>query len=95
MQSVDPNNTDHVGIQINTFQGSVYNCPLHILAGPFTGLHKCFTSDENCNKDEPQLFQDTYIGRTVVSTGKIATDFRTLDYADNGKDWEISMIKKV
>jgi hypothetical protein len=93
MQSVGPNNTDHVGIQKNTVQGSVYNYPLRILAGTFTGVH--FTSDENSNKDDPQLFKDTYIGRIVVSTGKIATDLEFLMMLIMAKIGNLSITKKV
>jgi hypothetical protein len=40
----------------------------------FTGFHCVFTEDENFNQDEPQKFKDDYVGRKVISFGKIATD---------------------
>ncbi len=44
-----------------------------IIEGTSTGFNGVFTEDELFNKDEPQLFQYTYEGRFVVSTGKEAT----------------------
>ena len=51
----------------------------------FTGFHRVFTEDENYNKDEPQLFKDEYIGRIVISIGKIATDMKK----ENDEEWSI------
>jgi hypothetical protein len=56
----------------------------------FTGFHRCFTNDELFDNENPQNFKDTYIGRIVVSTGKIATDFKSID----NDDWEIKYDKE-
>jgi hypothetical protein len=37
-------------------------------------LHRVFTEDENYDKEDSQKLKDDYIGRIVVSTGKVATD---------------------
>jgi hypothetical protein len=46
--------------------GSFGYYQIKIIEGTFTGFHRCFTDDEFFNKDEPQLFRDTYEGRIVV-----------------------------
>jgi hypothetical protein len=56
--------------------------------GSFTGFHRCFVDDELFNNDESQTFKDNYIGRIVVSTGKIATDTK------NNEEWEIKYDKE-
>jgi hypothetical protein len=53
----------------------------------FTGFHRCFTKDPLYDNDDPQKFKDDYLGRIVVSTGKIATDLKTND------EWEIKYDK--
>ena len=68
--------------------GSFGYYQIKIIEGTFTGFHRCFTDDEFFNKDEPQLFRDTYEGRIVISTGKIATDTNEKD-----SDWEIKYDK--
>jgi hypothetical protein len=47
--------------------------------GTFTGFHRCFTTDELIDNENPQDFKDNYIGRIVVSTEKIATDLKSID----------------
>jgi len=49
------------------------NYTLYIIYGSFTGFHRYFTNDELFDENEIQLFKDTYEGRIVISTGKIAT----------------------
>jgi hypothetical protein len=53
----------------------------------FTGFHRCFTKDALYDNDDPQKFKDDYMGRIVISTGKIATDMKTND------EWEIKYDK--
>jgi hypothetical protein len=89
MLSVANSGTDYVGVQINTSQGTFYNTPLCIMFGSFTGFHRCFTDDELFDLNDIQTFKDTYIGRIVISTGKIATDTKIMK---NGK---LNMIRKV
>ena len=60
-----------------------------MLFATFTGYHRPFTEDELFNKDEPQQFKDDYIGRIVISTGKIATDL-----SNDNNEWEIKYDKE-
>jgi hypothetical protein len=53
--------------------------------GTFTGFHRCFTDDIEYNKEDPQKFKDDYVGRIVISSGKIATDSKT----ENNTEWNI------
>jgi hypothetical protein len=50
-----------------------------------TGFHRCFTDDIEYNKEDPQNFKDDYIGRIIISSGKIATDSK----GENDKEWTI------
>ena len=78
MTSVANSGTDYIGVQINTSQGSDYTAALYIMYGSFTGFHRCFSNDTEF-KDNPQQFKDNYMGRIVISIGKIATDERKVD----------------
>ena len=63
---------DLTGIQYEyTNVGDIHYTTLYCIQGTFTGFHRVFTSDELFNKDEPQKFKDDYVGRIVVSTGKL------------------------
>jgi hypothetical protein len=88
MPSVANSGTDYVGVQINTSQGSDYTSYLYIMYGTFTGFHRVFTEDDKFNKDDPQKFKDDYLGRIVVSSGKIATDTKI------NEEWEIKYDKE-
>ena len=87
MLSVPNSGSDYVGVQLNTSQGTYYNTTLCIMYATFTGFHRCFTNDELYDNDDPQKFKDDYMGRIVISTGKIATDMKTND------EWEIKYDK--
>jgi len=58
--------------------------------GSFTGFHRCFTDDELFDLNNPQDFKDNYIGRIVISSGKIATDTRKVD----DEEWSIKYDKE-
>jgi hypothetical protein len=90
MTSVSSTNTDYCGVSFNSAFNGVYQTSIKILYGTFTGFHRCFTEDELYNKEEPQKFKDDYVGRIVVSTGKIATDTKT----ENETEWEIKYDKE-
>ncbi len=47
---------------------------MYIIQGSFTGFHRSIVNDEWFNNEEPQQFKEDYVGRIVISTGKIATD---------------------
>ena len=74
MTSVQITGTDYVGVVINTNQGQNYNTVIYIMYGSFTGIHRCFTNDELFYFNNTQLLKDSYIGRIVIASKKIATD---------------------
>ena len=66
------------------------NASLYCIQGTFTGFHRVFTAweDEIFDKDDPQTSQGDYVGRIVVSIGKIETDTTDNDKKDN-TEWQI------
>jgi hypothetical protein len=88
MLSVANSGTDYVGVQINSSSGSTYQYPIMIMYGTFTGFHRVFTEDEKFDKKDPQKFKDDYVGRIVISIGKIATDTKS------NEEWEIKYDKE-
>jgi hypothetical protein len=82
--SVSSTNTDYVGTQGNRTQGTTILDTLCSLFGTFTGMHRCFTEDPLYDNSNPQKFKDDYLGRIVVSTGKIATDI-----SNENNEWNI------
>jgi hypothetical protein len=64
---------DYVGITSETSAGSTGVYTLRTILNSFTGFHRSFTNDELFDENDPQLFKDTYEGRIVISTGRIAT----------------------
>jgi hypothetical protein len=85
MTSIGTNGTDCCGVSFNSSQGTIYQTSIKIIFGTFTGFHRCFTDDIKFKDEEPQKFKDDYVGRIVVSTGKIATDSKT----ENNTEWNI------
>jgi hypothetical protein len=45
---------------------------LRVIYITFTGYHRCYVDDEEMNNIE--IFKNEYMGRIVISTGKIKTD---------------------
>jgi hypothetical protein len=85
MSSVSNSGTDYCGVTINTAINTAYTTSIKIMYGTFTGFHRCFTDDIEYNKEDPQKFKDDYVGRIVISSGKIATDSKT----ENDTEWNI------
>ncbi len=56
---------------------------LYGILNSFTGFHRCFTNDELFDINEIQKFKDGYVGRIVISTGKIKTHVPS-----NPGEWE-------
>jgi len=51
---------------------------IRIAYGSFTAFHRCYTDDilyNDENDESIDLFKDKYMGRVVIATGKIKTDF--------------------
>jgi hypothetical protein len=91
VQSVANSGTDYVGVQYDTSEGSNYTLQLYLMYGSFTGFHRYFTNDENFNKDDIQKFKDKYVGRIVISSGKIATD---TSKSNDKTEWNIKYDKE-
>jgi hypothetical protein len=65
---------DFVGIAVNgTTLNSSGNYVLYVILNSFTGFHRCFTNDELFDINEIQKLKNDYVGRIVISTGKIKT----------------------
>jgi hypothetical protein len=90
MASVANSGTDYCGVTLNSSQGTNYKTSIKIMFGTFTGFHRCFTDDIEFKEEEPQKFKDDYIGRIVISTGKIATDTKI----ENEEEWTIKYDKE-
>ena len=91
LYAITNSGTDYVGVgNATSGNNNNYLRQLYIMFDTFTGFHRCFTNDELFDNENPQSFKDTYIGRIVVSTGKIATDFKSID----NDDWEIKYDKE-
>ena len=90
MQAVDNSWTDLVGVANVTGNNAPFSRTLFIMFNTFTGFHRCFTNDELYNNDDPQKFKDDYMGRIVVSIGKIATDMKNTE----NDEWEIKYDKE-
>jgi hypothetical protein len=71
--TTNQNPHDYVGVPFETPSGSQGVYTLQLILNSFTGLHRSFTNDELFDENDPQLFKDTYEGRIVIATGKIAT----------------------
>jgi hypothetical protein len=92
MYSISNSGTDLLGtynvasVNANNPQKMIY-----IMFNTFTGFHRVFTEDIEFDKENPQKFKEDYVGRIVISTGKIATDIK--DNNDNTSEWEIKYDK--
>ena len=72
--NVNQTNTDYVCVQGDTSFQSYNNKTLCIANNTFTGFHRCYIDDVICT-GETDIFKNDYIGRVVISTGKVKTDF--------------------
>ena len=65
--------------------------------GSFTEFHRCYTDDELYNNDTDEnidLFKNNFMGRVVIATGKIKTDFTRNVEAPEPTEPDTSDIKK-
>jgi len=66
---------DLLCIMLNTTNGSTTGPTLvQVAFGTFTGFHRVYTDDTLFNESNPDIFKNNYMGRVVISTGKIKTD---------------------
>ena len=77
--SVSMTGTDYLCIQQNaSSQGQGLHGMIRSAFGSFTAFHRCYTDDVLYNGDSDEsidLFKNDYMGRVVIATGKIKTDF--------------------
>ena len=84
--------TDYIGVANADNNNTPYARRLFIMFASFTAHHRCFTEDQLFKLSTPQKFKDNYVGRIVVSTGKIATDTKD-NYNNPDGEWEIKYDK--
>jgi hypothetical protein len=77
--AVNRTNTDYLCVQQDYGAIGGYNTHwIRVAFGSFTGFHRCYTDDELYNNETNEsidLFKNNFIGRVVIATGKIKTDF--------------------
>jgi len=77
--AVSMTNTDYLCVQQNFESiGSAYYKLIKVAYGSFTAFHRCYTDDVLYNNESDEsidLFKNNYMGRVVIATGKIKTDF--------------------
>jgi hypothetical protein len=76
--TVSNTNTDYLCIQNNTAQNATTANWIRVAYGSFTAFHRCYTDDVLYNNESDEsidLFKNNYMGRVVIATGKIKTDY--------------------
>jgi len=77
--AVSMTNTDYLCVQQNYGSiNSVASLKIKAAFGSFTAFHRCYTDDDLYNNETDEdidLFKNNYMGRVVIATGKIKTDF--------------------
>ena len=77
--AVSQTNTDHLVVMENyANQGTYAVNTIKVGHGSFTAFHRCYTDDElytNTTNEDIDIFKNNYMGRVVIATGKIKTDF--------------------
>jgi hypothetical protein len=77
--AVSQTDTDHLVVQLNYgYVGQGAQLTMKVGYGSFTAFHRCYTDDILYNNDTQEnidLFKNNYMGRVVIATGKIKTDF--------------------
>jgi hypothetical protein len=71
-------NTDYCSIEANTGLYTTTNRWLRVAYGSFTAFHRSYTDDELYNNETDEnidIFKNKYVGRVVIATGNIKTDF--------------------
>jgi hypothetical protein len=77
--SVTNTDTDYLCIQGNfSGNGSYGGRWVKVAFGSFTAFHRCYTDDELYNNETDEnidIFKNNFMGRVVIATGKIKSDF--------------------
>jgi hypothetical protein len=88
--SVSMTNTDYLCVQGDYGGNGAYGERwIKVAFGSFTAFHRCYTDDELYNNDTQEnidLFKNNYMGRVVIATGKIKTDFSKTTQAPKDPD---------
>jgi hypothetical protein len=79
LTNISSTNTDYVCVAGNTGFNSVNDKALYIANGTFTGFHRNYSDDELFDPETPELFKNNFAGCIVISTGKIKTDYSTIE----------------
>ena len=77
-KDVNLSNTDHLVVQRNFLENEVKSNWIMVGYGSFTAFHRCYTDDglyKNENDEDIDIFKNKYVGRVVIATGKIKTDY--------------------
>ena len=94
--SVSMTGTDYLCIETNTALNSSTRNWIRVAYGSFTAFHRCYTDDGLYDEENPDIFKNNYMGRVVIATGKIKTDFSmnkdTSNETDNGTKTNTSNI---
>jgi hypothetical protein len=83
--SVTNSYTDYLCVQGDYGGNNAYGERwIRVAFGSFTAFHRCYTDDEIYNNDTQEnidLFKNDYMGRVVIATGKIKSDFSRITKA--------------
>jgi hypothetical protein len=73
-RAVSMNGPDYLCVQRNYVENEMNSDWIKVALYSFTAFHRCYTDDELYN-NENDIFKDKYVGRVVIATGKIKTDY--------------------
>ena len=79
MLNITNTNTDYICCSGNTSYNTTNDKILYIANGSFTGFHRNYTNDDLFDDEKPEVFKNTFIGCIVISSGKIKTDYSTIE----------------
>jgi hypothetical protein len=77
-RAVSQTNTDYLCVQQNYTENQFSGNWIKVALYSFTAFHRCYTDDElynNDNNENIDIFKNKYVGRVVIATGKIKTDY--------------------
>ena len=73
--SISQTNNDHLVVEGNTGSiGQGLHGSIKSGFGTFTGFHRSYTDDILYDEENVDIFKNNYMGRVVITTGKIKTD---------------------
>ena len=77
-RAVSNTGTDYLCVQRNYAENEMNSNWIKVALYSFTAFHRCYTDDElynNENDEDIDIFKNKYVGRVVIATGKIKTDY--------------------